>query len=104
VLLRLKQAAEPAGARQALEQARGLFELAVLQLKDPAVLDEDPEGWKALFSDFPILLDADLQPAQLLRILAQFAPAGFSLHGGAEEKVGVKSFDEIDAIFDALEK
>jgi phosphoribosylanthranilate isomerase len=104
VLLRLEQSVEPASARQALEQAKGRFEFAVLQLNDPMVLAADPGAWKALFSDFPILLHGNFSPTQYLQIMEQFAPAGFSLRGGAEEKVGVKSFDEIDAIFDALEK
>ncbi|MGI9161146.1 MAG: hypothetical protein ACR2K1_15470 [Saprospiraceae bacterium] len=104
IILRLEPADEPARVRQALQQAKGRFELAVLQLNDPAVLAVDPAAWKALFYDFPILLHADFSPAQYLQLMEQFAPAGFSLRGGAEEKVGVKSFDEIDAIFDALGK
>jgi phosphoribosylanthranilate isomerase len=104
ILLRLEPADEPARARQALEPARGRFEFAVLPLNDPTALSADPEAWKALFSDFPILLQADFSPTQYLQIMEQYAPAGFSLRGGAEEKVGVKSFDEIDAIFEALEK
>lgn len=104
VLLRLEQVVEPASVRQVLEQARGRFEFAVLQLNDPAVLTTDPAAWKSLFSDFPILLHGDFSPTQYGWIMEQFAPAGFSLRGGAEEKVGVKSFDEIDAIFEALEK
>lgn len=104
VLLRLERVVEPASARQALEQAKGRFELAVLPLNDLAVLAAHPEDWKALFSDFPILLHADFSPTQYLQVVEQFAPAGFSLRGGVEEKVGVKSFDEIDAIFEALGK
>ena len=104
VLLRLEQVGEPASARQALEQARSRFEFAVLQLNGPAVLTTDPEAWTSLFTEFPILLHGDFSPNQYVWIMEQFAPAGFCLRGGAEEKVGVKSFDEIDAIFDALEK
>lgn len=104
VLLRLEQVGEPASARQALEQARSRFEFAVLQLNDPAVLTTDSEAWKSLLAEFPILLQGDFSPNQYVWIREQFAPAGFSLRGGAEEKVGVKSFDEIDAIFEALEK
>jgi hypothetical protein len=35
-------------------------------------------------------------------LLQSLQPAGISLVGGEEERVGVKSFDEIEAIFDVL--
>ncbi len=42
--------------------------------------------------------------AMLDRVVAVLQPAGIDLAGGEEERVGVKSFDEIEAIFDALEE
>jgi phosphoribosylanthranilate isomerase len=103
VLLRLEQVQDAETVRRLLEQAAGQFEFAVLHLASSAVLDQDREGWKAIFSTFPVLLHADFDPAQLLQIRDQLQPAGLSLRGGAEEKVGVKSFDDIEAIFDALD-
>ncbi len=58
--------------------------------------------WKNLFATYPTLLDINLPADALATLLDQLQPAGLALRGGDEEQVGVKSFDEIDAIFDAL--
>lgn len=50
-----------------------------------------------------ILLAFDLGPNDMLEIIQQVQPGGVSLMGGSEEKVGFKSFDELDEILDALE-
>jgi phosphoribosylanthranilate isomerase len=41
---------------------------------------------------------------ELLSILSTYNPYGIVLLGGEEEKVGFKSFDDIDEIFDLLEE
>jgi phosphoribosylanthranilate isomerase len=72
------------------------------------VLDADtgtvprPDFWRACCARYPILLKADLGAAQWPQLLQSLQPAGISLVGGEEERVGVKSFDEIEAIFDVL--
>lgn len=55
-------------------------------------------------SSFPILMDIDLQPGFIDEILQQLPLRGFSLQGGEEEKTGFKSFDELDAVLEALEQ
>ncbi|MBL7780874.1 MAG: hypothetical protein JNM22_06615 [Saprospiraceae bacterium] len=64
----------------------------------------DPETWKQRCARFPILIRADVVAEHWPRLLAAIQPAGIDLAGGEEERVGVKSFDEIEAIFDALEE
>jgi phosphoribosylanthranilate isomerase len=56
----------------------------------------------ALCTAFKIILAIDFQLDELDEILA-LKPSGLSLKGGEEERVGVKSFDELDEIFDRLE-
>jgi phosphoribosylanthranilate isomerase len=51
---------------------------------------------------FKIILNIDFQLVELEEIMA-LNPFGLSLKGGEEERVGVKSFDELDDIFDKLE-
>jgi phosphoribosylanthranilate isomerase len=51
---------------------------------------------------FKIILNIDFQLVELGEIMA-LNPYGLSLKGGEEERVGVKSFDELDDIFDKLE-
>jgi phosphoribosylanthranilate isomerase len=50
-----------------------------------------------------LLIDLDFSAQDLPEILEIVQPLGFCLIGGDEERVGVKSFDDIDAIFDVLE-
>jgi len=40
---------------------------------------------------------------QVDELLDQIQPIGLNVKGGEEEKVGVKSFDELDEVFEALE-
>jgi phosphoribosylanthranilate isomerase len=51
---------------------------------------------------FKIILNIDFQLVELDDIL-NLNPHGLALKGGDEERVGVKSFDELDEIFDKLE-
>jgi len=63
-----------------------------------------PLPWlKEVCAEYPILLSiADLND-QLDTILDDIQPTGLSVRGGEEEKVGYKSFDELDDLFEALE-
>jgi phosphoribosylanthranilate isomerase len=51
---------------------------------------------------FPVLVDMDLQPEDLPKCLALEKLEGITVKGGEEEKVGFKSFEELDDFFDAL--
>lgn len=66
------------------------------------LLQAHETAWKKLLTAYPTLLDVSLPADALAAWLDQLKPAGLALRGGEEEQVGVKSFDEIDAIFDAL--
>lgn len=52
---------------------------------------------------FPTLLSISANPNDLDEILENINIVGLNLKGGAEEKVGFKSFDDLDEIFEALE-
>ncbi len=58
---------------------------------------------KHLFSKNKILLALDFQASEAQLVIETLQPEGLSLTGGTEEKVGFKSFDELDDIFDSLE-
>ena len=62
------------------------------------------ELWRSMFALRPSLLQADFSAADWPEILTAFGLSGLSLVGGAEEQVGVKSYDEIEEIFEALGK
>lgn len=52
---------------------------------------------------YPILLEFEGTASDYVFFWEKIQPAGFSFIGGEEEKVGVKSFDDLEACFDALE-
>ena len=52
---------------------------------------------------YPVLLSLDAGPGLLEELLEDVRPLGLSLRGGEEEKVGFKSFDQLDEIFEQLE-
>ncbi len=64
---------------------------------------EQRDQLRALAESFPLLVSLDLSPDELNAFLDDIPVAGISLRGGAEEKVGYKSFDELDELFEAIE-
>jgi phosphoribosylanthranilate isomerase len=60
------------------------------------------ENLKNLCADFNIILSLDFEPFRLDEI-AELKLYGLNVKGSAEERIGVKSFDALDDIFDALE-
>jgi phosphoribosylanthranilate isomerase len=56
-----------------------------------------------LFHKKNTILSLDFQPSETQRVLDALRPFAFSLTGGEEEKIGLKSFDELDEILDQLE-
>ena len=59
---------------------------------------------RKLFEQNKVILALDFQPDEAGQVLDALRPEGLSLAGGEEEKVGLKSFDELDAILDQLEQ
>lgn len=57
-----------------------------------------------LCQEYAILISIHCPPSELQDFLDQVQPYGISLQGGEEEKVGVKSFDDLDEIFEQLEE
>lgn len=56
-----------------------------------------------LCKSFPLLISMPSSSAELADLLEEVTPLGISVKGGAEEKVGFKSFDELDELFEFLE-
>ncbi len=56
-----------------------------------------------LTSQYPILIDIELNSEKVSAILENYNVQGFCVQGGTEEKVGYKSFDELDEVFEAIE-
>ena len=58
---------------------------------------------KEICTQQKVFLNLSDQVDSILQILNEVQPYGLVLSGGAEEKVGFKSFDELDDILDVLE-
>ena len=57
---------------------------------------------KQICQEFSIILSVDLTTDNLTEVMETLNPYGLNLTGGEEEKVGYKSFDDIDEIIEAL--
>lgn len=66
------------------------------------ILKQDASGWLNLFDRYSVLVHADFKPEHPHWLSSEFHAAGISITGGEEEMVGVKSFDELDAILDLI--
>jgi phosphoribosylanthranilate isomerase len=53
-------------------------------------------------ANFNVILSVDLTPENLSEVQTILNPYGLNVTGGEEEKVGFKSFDDIDEIIEAL--
>lgn len=58
---------------------------------------------KKITSLHPTLIDANIEAVNIEEFLGTVEPLGLAVKGGDEEKVGYKSFDDVDDIFEALE-
>lgn len=101
-------AAEHPSLDQLLQETAPFVQFFLLDISgiiDPATgALPDQERWQKRCADYPILIHADLLAAQWPALIATLQPAGLNVVGGEEERVGVKSFDEIEEIFEAIEK
>jgi len=63
-----------------------------------------PPTWlNGLVKQYPIFIRSNANTYSLEEITKSIQPLGISLAGGEEEKVGLKSFEELDEIFEELE-
>jgi len=53
--------------------------------------------------EYPVLLSANINKETIDAVLNDIKPYGIEVKGGEEEKVGYKSFDDLDDLFEELE-
>ncbi|MFN0175061.1 MAG: hypothetical protein ACKVU0_10470 [Saprospiraceae bacterium] len=69
-----------------------------------STLYADKDFWREVFGLRPSMLQADIPAVDWPEILIELGLAGLSLVGGEEERVGVKSYDQIEEVFEAIGK
>jgi len=67
------------------------------------ILEDNASEWLDLFNQCSMFIHADFKPEHPDWLASVFHVTGISITGGNEEKVGVKSFDELDAILDMIQ-
>ena len=87
------------------EDYTGTEEEIVLKIDEPILKMDAQKKTKLihLIESNRVWLQIEEKPEDLIGIIENFKPFGIQLLGGEEEKVGFKSFDEIDLIFEHLE-
>lgn len=63
----------------------------------------DTDQLRSLCQKFPVLLDLSFSDETVLDVLEEVQPTGINLTGGEEIEVGVKQFDDLDAVMEKLE-
>ena len=61
-----------------------------------------PDTWKKRCATYPVLVRAHTSAERWSSLIETLQPAGIDLTGGEEERVGDKSFDEIEEILEEL--
>lgn len=64
--------------------------------------NSDRDFLKDICSKYQIIFDIKIQPADIESFLLTIHPYGLNVVGGEEEAIGVKSFDELDELFEQL--
>jgi phosphoribosylanthranilate isomerase len=59
---------------------------------------------KSIAQGFPVLIGFGLTKENIVSTLQEIKPAGLVLQGGQEIKPGLKSYDDLEAIFELLEE
>lgn len=103
VLLVLPEGISPQSAAVLMQQALPYTDFFVVPMPVAATTDAILSAWSDLAKQYPLLLNTDADADQLDMLLARIQPEGLSLAGGEEERVGVKSFDQLEEIFERLE-
>ncbi len=85
------------------------FDYLILDIKQTGLTLEEVESSGALpilqtvCAASAVFLDAIIKSDEDIKILEKINPEGIVLHGGKEDEVGVKVYDELDNVFDLLE-
>lgn len=86
-----------------LSKYKGFVEFFLLENENQSSILSIKDELKKWCNVYPIILGSGINQKDLDIILDEIKPAGISLKGGEEIKPGLKSFDELAEILEALE-
>ncbi len=98
---------DPVALSDWMNSRAGAVEAFLLDFgKNRIAWNENP-GWqewlKTACNQHPVILNMDFDANTLPEILNTLPLYGLAVHGGEEEKTGIKSFDELDSLLEFLE-
>jgi phosphoribosylanthranilate isomerase len=106
ILLHVQASADMASLEQVFHAASPFVSCFILDCSNldhcEPLLYDNKAFWNALLALRPTLLQANLSAQSVSSLFEQLDFAGLSLVGGEEERVGVKSFDQIEEILEAI--
>jgi phosphoribosylanthranilate isomerase len=98
VILRIKPSETGESTGQIFAGAAPFVRYFLIDFSGVADVWQNPE-WPDLCRRYPVLLHLDEAAARIPHVVQTLGAAGLSLSGGEEERVGIKSFDELDDLF-----
>ncbi len=102
VILEVEAREELDSLEQIFQESAPYVAYFLVKFSPETSLLREAEFWRKCCAAYPVLLEGDISTGLLPEILQSIRPAGLGFTGGEEEQVGVKSFDEIEDIFDML--
>lgn len=98
---------DPAALADWMNSRAALVEAFLLDFVKNRIGWNDNPGWqewlKTACKNHPVILNLDFQADALPEILNTLSVYGLAVQGGDEEKIGIKSFDELDSLLELLE-
>jgi len=102
VILEIEAESAAAAVERIMQQTQPYVHLFLLRFSEKSLPEIVLSDWTDLFARYPVLLQLDASPTVWRAWVDALKPQGISIIGAAEERVGVKSFDEVEAIFEEL--
>jgi phosphoribosylanthranilate isomerase len=98
VILRVKPASRVENTAAIFAESAPLVRYFLLDFSGTGTAWQNPE-WREVCRPYSVLVHLDETAATIPKALQALEATGLSLSGGEEERVGVKSFDELDDVF-----
>ncbi|MBK8192419.1 MAG: hypothetical protein IPK76_04205 [Lewinellaceae bacterium] len=102
VIMTLESGPDTGSILRLLEAAKPFVAWFLVGFSSAALTTEETAFWSKCCKAYPILIETEAAAGQVPELVRALGAAGLSLAGGEEEQVGVKSFDDIEEIFEAL--
>ena len=102
VIMTLESGHDTGSILRLLEAAKPFVAWFLVGFGSAVLTAEETDFWSKCCKTYPVLIETEATAGEVPELVRSLGAAGLSLAGGEEEQVGVKSFDDIEEIFEAL--